>query len=729
MSDLVFREGFWVRADNVEQDLVVVRDIFLGDAYKTALLSGDAFNVVIDVGAHIGTFAALWHAKNPKATIVCVEACAENIPALRKNVGTFATVIHAACTYEKRLLGLLNAVRPHCESTGGSIVVPLDEIDRALGQAGYHYRRDTRPLAAITLEEIMARLGVDHIDLLKLDCEGSEIDILANTPSRERIRFVVGEYHDRAAWDAFRARVLPHWDYGHMYADETGRGLFHLATQVWPPVAAGPGRAAALAIALPDDLPELEMYGGYYDRLHDMARAAGVKSAVEVGGHAGYGSAALFAAGVNRITRIESDGAPVSAGACRNAQQKLIGRDFTLILSDSRSLAEFPSANLVVVDGDHDYEMVKSDLRKAMAAAPLVWCDGYGPENGVRRAVDEALATHPEWSLEAIDLHNRGWQAVLLRRVFRKVLRVAVPSGIGDACWPLVKLAALLKREEADGAVVDAEQTPLPRTKEFLEHFDFVARSGYSPWHITEANPPVLPDGTYNYAPPQPGWHGEYDWLLQVNGHLERGGRLADWLPELEADWDFARRFRFRPEEEEEADAFAREVGGRYVVMFAASEAANTTAGHNRGPLWAPRQWAELCALFLEDGVRPVFVGAEWDGRYFDIHLQPVLPAGVLSRVACWPIGTTFAVIQRSAGLVAYQSGLGIFAVYLGVACAMWWRPDGDSIDPGRFISFREAMASAWAPPGAVESGRYLPLIYTRCSPASIHAHARAHWY
>jgi precorrin-6B methylase 2 len=131
--ELVFREGFWVRADNEEQDLVIVRDILQQDAYRTALLSGDAFNVVIDVGAHIGTFAALWHAKNPRARIVCVEACPENIAALQKNVGSFATVIQAACTYDTRPLALLNAVRPNCESTGGSMVVPLAELATAVG--------------------------------------------------------------------------------------------------------------------------------------------------------------------------------------------------------------------------------------------------------------------------------------------------------------------------------------------------------------------------------------------------------------------------------------------------------------------------------------------------------------------------------------------------------------------------------------------------------------------
>jgi len=50
MSDLVFREGFWVRDDNAEQDLVVVRDVVHDDAYRTTLLSPDAFSVVVDIG-------------------------------------------------------------------------------------------------------------------------------------------------------------------------------------------------------------------------------------------------------------------------------------------------------------------------------------------------------------------------------------------------------------------------------------------------------------------------------------------------------------------------------------------------------------------------------------------------------------------------------------------------------------------------------------------------------
>ena len=40
-------------------------------------------------------------------------------------------------------------------------------------------------------------------------------------------------------------------------------------------------------------------------------------------------------------------------------------------------------------------------------------------------------------------------------------------------------------------------------------------------------------------------WHGEFDWMLQANRHLESGLRLETWLPEMETDWRIADRFRF----------------------------------------------------------------------------------------------------------------------------------------------------------------------------------------
>ena len=56
----------------------------------------------------------------------------------------------------------------------------------------------------MTLEDLMQQHGLDRIDVLKLDCEGSEFSILGQTSSLDRIGIIVGEYHGR---DRFRELV------------------------------------------------------------------------------------------------------------------------------------------------------------------------------------------------------------------------------------------------------------------------------------------------------------------------------------------------------------------------------------------------------------------------------------------------------------------------------------------------------------------------------------------
>lgn len=217
-----------VRRTNMEQDMVIVRDVGYEDCYKLAIIPGVVAHAktVVDIGAHIGVFATKLHSLNPNAKISCVEVCPENQEALNANVSKFAKVYQGACTYDKRTLMLLNAVRDNCESTGGSIVVPVD--GERMKQEGYVYWEDERPIRKITLEEIMQDMGSETIDILKLDCEGAEFSILGETPSLDKIKFIVGEYHDKARWDVLLRERFRDWDYGQMYTSSNGLGLFHL---------------------------------------------------------------------------------------------------------------------------------------------------------------------------------------------------------------------------------------------------------------------------------------------------------------------------------------------------------------------------------------------------------------------------------------------------------------------------------------------------------------------
>ncbi|MGH9543466.1 MAG: FkbM family methyltransferase [Terriglobales bacterium] len=158
-----------------------------------------------------------------------------NIPALERNIGDFATIVPAALTYD-RDVALLNAVYPGCVSTGGSTVISRDQLNEFMNQnpqggAGEHGNRvdndnnsalraphselpywlDGRPLATITLEELMAQTQIDRIDVLKLDCEGSEFSILENTGSLDRIGAIVGEFHGRKRFDDLVRRKFSDW--------------------------------------------------------------------------------------------------------------------------------------------------------------------------------------------------------------------------------------------------------------------------------------------------------------------------------------------------------------------------------------------------------------------------------------------------------------------------------------------------------------------------------------
>src|SRR5207245_8244312 len=128
--------------------------------------------------------------------------------------------ICAACTYEPDA-HLVSCFSERGLSTNGSYVTAGDHA------VPPDFRQPV-PVATITLEEIAARLGVDAIDVLKVDCEGSEYSIL-RSPLAQRCRYIFGEYHVNALWDAFRAQHFAAWPVVMLTRSQQGdAGIFHL---------------------------------------------------------------------------------------------------------------------------------------------------------------------------------------------------------------------------------------------------------------------------------------------------------------------------------------------------------------------------------------------------------------------------------------------------------------------------------------------------------------------
>ncbi len=203
------------RGTQARQDVDVLGEVMRGDGYRTKELPIGP-GLVIDIGAHIGSFATMWKQRDQSARLICVELHWDNIEILRANVGSWAKVVHGACTYEAEF-DVASSIFPTGTATGGSFLMPKGT------QTTHLHVTDHRPVATFTLEELA---GDEDVHILKLDCEGSEYSILANTTLLPRTRYVIGEFHGKERWEAERESWFgPNWEYRLIHED-TGQGAF-----------------------------------------------------------------------------------------------------------------------------------------------------------------------------------------------------------------------------------------------------------------------------------------------------------------------------------------------------------------------------------------------------------------------------------------------------------------------------------------------------------------------
>lgn len=135
---------------------------------------------ILDLGAHVGTAVAFFKLRYPDAVIHAVEPDPDTFARLRANVDQFAGVtLTQAAIAGARGTAFLHTGAGSLAST----LRPLATAPRAVA------------VQTVTIDELLDRLGWDHVDVMKLDIEGAEYEALAACRSLERVRIVIGEMH------------------------------------------------------------------------------------------------------------------------------------------------------------------------------------------------------------------------------------------------------------------------------------------------------------------------------------------------------------------------------------------------------------------------------------------------------------------------------------------------------------------------------------------------------
>lgn len=190
------------REKNREMDMEIVREVLENDGYRLGMLKSQIPEpkVVVDVGGHIGTFGMKIKALWPDVKLIAYEPNAESADLYRKNMERFSNWIveKKAIAYDKTKRLLADDSR----CTGGGILIHDGDLKNGqldllgINQAGRYMISHTN-VEADTLEEIIEKHGLEQIDILKLDCESSEIEIIREMKSETaaKIRRIIGEYH------------------------------------------------------------------------------------------------------------------------------------------------------------------------------------------------------------------------------------------------------------------------------------------------------------------------------------------------------------------------------------------------------------------------------------------------------------------------------------------------------------------------------------------------------
>jgi FkbM family methyltransferase len=146
--------------------------------------------VIVDAGAYTGLSTAFFAMRYPDAKIIAIEPDDNNFSMLARNTASFANVhlLQAALWSES---GAVSLVDPGDGPWG----IRLAESARA---GASETAPSGKVVRAVTVPDVMGAHGLGRIDLLKVDIEGSEMEVFSHAdPWIGSVQAISVELHDR----------------------------------------------------------------------------------------------------------------------------------------------------------------------------------------------------------------------------------------------------------------------------------------------------------------------------------------------------------------------------------------------------------------------------------------------------------------------------------------------------------------------------------------------------
>lgn len=150
-------------------------------------------DIVIDIGANVGMVSILLAKKFPFLKIYSFEPLKENYDNFIKNI-ELNNIPKEVITAENKAVtkdGRSITMSINSANKGGSSTTDVISINSIM-------TKENSQVESITLEEIFNKYNINKLKLLKIDCEGSEYEILYNADTNllKNIENLRGEFHE-----------------------------------------------------------------------------------------------------------------------------------------------------------------------------------------------------------------------------------------------------------------------------------------------------------------------------------------------------------------------------------------------------------------------------------------------------------------------------------------------------------------------------------------------------
>jgi FkbM family methyltransferase len=175
-ADAETRHPVAIRPGTADQR--VFDEVFLKREYD---IDVSAPTVIVDAGAHIGLATVFFAERFRGAAVIAIEPEAANFDVLCKNVSAYPRV---------------RAMRAGVWSR--STWLRIENPDAATWSFRVIESDQPTDIRAVSIADVMQLHGVDHIDILKMDIEGAELEVLTHSADwLGRVGNLLIELHDR----------------------------------------------------------------------------------------------------------------------------------------------------------------------------------------------------------------------------------------------------------------------------------------------------------------------------------------------------------------------------------------------------------------------------------------------------------------------------------------------------------------------------------------------------